>query len=297
MQVVHTSIIGITLFIVVQICFFVESKQCYECVHCSEPFDIDITRKITVDDDSYCFKSYVNVGSLRTIQRGSLDKVCVSIPDVTFCSHRFEKLIANQIPEECFKRIFTALENWKMTDVRTVPGVMYQVRCGYDEIDPSIEYQINWFIDCTETFIHNHRHSFDTYCLEGEYIEKLWEIIDNGTTDGLVYQYQRNADTTFNLNKILPGSLCHVQTRYHFPGNKLHVDTCQFHSISSVVGSRDRVLTFLVKKNYFPTPEIFALSMSRGIDVQDNEIRPATDSERLAMYEKLHQISRMKIHQ
>ncbi len=63
---------------------------------------------------------------------------------------------------ECFKRISNVLTNWKMTEIRTVPGVMYQVRCGNDEFDQSIEYQINWFLDCTETFIHNHRHTFDT---------------------------------------------------------------------------------------------------------------------------------------
>ncbi|CAF0830339.1 unnamed protein product [Adineta ricciae] len=186
--------------------------------------------------------------------------------------------------------MFDALKNWESTEVRTVPDVMYQIRCGYDQSDPSIEYQINWFIDCTETFIHNHRHSFDTYCLEGEYIEKLWEIVENENTDERVYQYRRDVGTKFNLYQTISGSLRHMQTRRHFPGNKLHVDTCQFHSISSVVGSGDRVLTFLVKKNYLPASDIFALSMSPGIDVQDNEIRPATSTERQAVYVKLQQI-------
>jgi hypothetical protein len=83
---------------------------------------------------------------------------------------------------------------------------MYQVRCGHDEFDQTIEYQINWFLDCTETFIHNHRHSFITYCLEGQYIEKLWEMVDEGDHQ-FGYQFRRHIDGTFDLPKIVPAVL------------------------------------------------------------------------------------------
>lgn len=183
------------------------------------------------------------------------------------------------------------LAHWQVTDVRTVPDVMYQVRCGYDERDRSIEYQFNWFVDCTETFIHNHRHSFDSYCLEGEYIEKLWEIVDDDKND-ITYQFRRNSDTTFDLYKtITGGTLRHVKSRYHFPGNRLHVDTCQFHSISPIVNSTSRVLTFLVKQNYSPERDMFVLSLSPQMKAtNNNEIRVSTNDERQAMYEKLQQV-------
>ncbi|CAF1458492.1 unnamed protein product [Adineta steineri] len=200
----------------------------------------------------------------------------------------------NRIKQQYFKRLSDVLANWQVTDVRTVPGVMYQVRCGHDESDQSIEYQINWFFDCAETIVHNHRHSFDSYCLEGEYIEKLWEIVDD--EDGtMTYQFQRKSNATFDLCKTIPGTLCHIKTRHHFPGNILHVDTSQFHSISSLVGSSSRVLTFLIKKNYFPASDIFALSMTPDIEVQDNEIRQATDDERQVMYEKLQQLQKTSL--
>lgn len=186
------------------------------------------------------------------------------------------------------------LANWQVADVRTVPGVMYQVRCGYDEHDPSIEYQFNWFVDCTETFIHNHRHSFDTYCLEGEYVEKLWEIVDDGNGD-ITYQFRRNPDTTFDLYRTVTGTLHHTKTRYHFPGNQLHVDPCQFHSISSIVNSKSRILTFLVKQNYFPEPDMFVLSRLPQMTAVNHEIRASTNDERQAFFEKLQQVMSRRI--
>jgi hypothetical protein len=200
------------------------------------------------------------------------------------------------VQQQCLRRLSDALANWQVADVRTVPGVMYQVRCGHDELDPSVEYQINWFVDCTETFIHNHRHSFDSYCLEGEYIEKLWEIIDDGNGE-MTYQFRRNLDSTFDLYKTVPGTLRHVKSRHHFPGNQLHVDTCLFHSITPIVGSSGRVLTFLVKRNYSPVPDMFVLSTSSGIAALDNDMRLATDDERQAMYEKLQQVLTMRLRQ
>ncbi len=191
--------------------------------------------------------------------------------------------------QQCFRRISDVVANWQVADVRTVPGVMCQVRCGADEFDPNVEYQINWFVDCTETFIHNHRHSFDTYCLEGEYEEKIWEIIDHEDGD-ITYQFPRNANNTFDLPKTVPGTLCHIKSRYHFPSNQLHVDTCQFHSISPIINFSGRVLTFLIKKNYFPTPDMFVLSMSPDVEAIENEMRSATDDERQAMYKKLQEV-------
>src|ERR1700722_14451361 len=88
----------------------------------------------------------------------------------------------------CFKRIIDALNDWQAADVRTVPGVMYQVRCSRDE--DNIDYRIHWFIDCSDTYIHNHQYPFKTYCLEGKYEEKLWKIIDDND-DTTTFQFTR----------------------------------------------------------------------------------------------------------
>jgi hypothetical protein len=195
------------------------------------------------------------------------------------------------IQDLCFKKIFKSLNNWSTADVRTVPNVMYQLRCGDDEYDETIEYQINWFIDCAETYVHNHRNSFDTYCLEGEYEEKIWKIIDDN--DGTItYQFTRSADNIISLGKPIPGTLRHVASRYHFPGNKIHVNTQDFHSITPSIGSDKRVLTFLIKKKYSMPVDTFVLSSESHFDRLNDEIRPATDSERHEIYEKLVQVVR-----
>ena len=171
---------------------------------------------------------------------------------------------------------------------------MCQVRCGSDQSDHSIEYQINWFVDCTETLIHSHRHSFTSYCLEGAYVEKLWEIADE-KDNGMIHEFRRNADGTLHLHNTIPGTLRHIGSRQHFPGNELHVDTSQCHSISPVVGSRDRVLTFLIKRNHIPASEMRVLSLSSDIETRNDDIRSATSDERRTMYEKLTQVLTMNL--
>ena len=70
----------------------------------------------------------------------------------------------------------------------------------------------------------------------------------------------------------------------------MHVDTCQFYSISPIVGSGSRVLTFLVKRNYFPVPDMFVLSPLPAVEAIKDEVRPATADERQTIYEKLQQV-------
>ncbi|CAF0838798.1 unnamed protein product [Adineta steineri] len=195
----------------------------------------------------------------------------------------------NSTEDLCFKRIINALNNWSAADVRTVPFVMYQLRCGNDEYDETIEYQINWFIDCAETHIHNHRNSFETYCLEGQYEEKIWKIIDDNEGT-FTYQFTRSADNTISKAKLIPGTLRHVTSRYHFPGNKMHVDTEHFHSVTPIIGSDKRVVTFLTKRKYSTPVDTSILSSEPHFDPLNDQMRPATDDERHHMYQKLLQI-------
>jgi len=193
---------------------------------------------------------------------------------------------------ECFKQITKAIADWPTADVRTVPGVMYQVRCGEDENDPTIEYQINWFIDCTETYIHNHRHSFDTLCLEGGYKEQLWEIIDDNT-GAVTYQFYRKSGNIFDTPKVIPGVLRPVRSRSHFPGNQMHLDTEQYHSIAPS-SADNRIFTFLAKQKHLLMPKMFVLSSTPTIDAPSDEIRPATEEERQSMYNQLQHILKTK---
>ncbi|CAF0981016.1 unnamed protein product [Adineta ricciae] len=198
--------------------------------------------------------------------------------------------------EECLKQISKVLANWSDADVRTVPNVMYQVRCGNDENDPGIEYQINWFMNCAETFIHNHRHSFDSLCLEGEYTESIWEVVHD---DSIIYEFLRRSDNTFDEPKKISGRLCHVRSRHHFPNNILHVDTGLFHSITAKEGddtNDKRVLTFLAKRKYSFVQKMCVLSSSPTIDSLDDDMRMATEVERKEVYDKLIETIMIRYH-
>ena len=195
--------------------------------------------------------------------------------------------------QRCLEQLNKVLAHWTTADVRIVPGVMCQIRCGDDENDSSIEYQFNWFIDCQETFVHNHRHSFCTLCLEGGYTEKIWEIVDDNTGD-ITYQFYRGSGNVLGVPEVKHGRLCHVKSRSHFPGNQMHVDITQFHSIATTEGITDRVFTFLAKQKYIPIPDMYILSSSSTINAPKDEIRLATEVERQNMYDKLQQIRRTK---
>lgn len=195
--------------------------------------------------------------------------------------------------QQCFTQIEHAIANWSAIDVRTVPNVMYQVRFGCDLNDSSTDYQLNWFADCTETIIQNHRHSFDTLCLEGEYLETSWDVV-NDQRNNVIYKLRRKSDGTLDVAAKLPGVLRPVKTRRHFPGNKMHVNTKLYHSISPIGGTKSQVVTFLKKRTCSSVPPTYVLSLTPTCEGPVEEIRPATAGEREKMYHKLQEILAMK---
>ncbi|CAF0775601.1 unnamed protein product [Adineta ricciae] len=190
--------------------------------------------------------------------------------------------------QEYLNIIADQVANWNRADVRTVPGVMIQVCVGQNKHDNTIEHQINYFMDCAETYVHNHRHAFSTYGLQGEYKEKIWEIVDDKNGD-IVYKFPRLTGNVFDSPIVVPGTLRHVKSRHHFPGNEMHVPTHQFHSIVPTPNSSDRVLTFLTKAHTVSS-DMFVLSTSAEIEARKDAIRPATEEERQSVLEKLEQV-------
>ena len=178
------------------------------------------------------------------------------------------------------------LSNWSDMDVRTVPGVMYQVRAGSDD---NHEYRFHCFIDCNETYVHNHRFSFDTLCLEGGYIERLWEIV-SGHPQSVTYCFSRTSGNHLNVVFPVSGALRSVGRREHFPGNVLHVDTHQFHSISPRQDADNEVVTFIARRLDSMTSNTFILSSNETIEAPVEEIRSATFKENETMHHKLQQI-------
>lgn len=191
--------------------------------------------------------------------------------------------------QKSIEHLIKALSHWSTADVRAVPGVMYQVICEKDDIDNNIEYRFHWFLDCTETYIHNHRYTFDTYCLEGEYMEKLWNI-DDGTTK-TTYQFPRAPGNKLGPYTCIPGALRIDTYRRHFPGNILHVETKQYHSISPSNHSNNHVVTFVSRQIcQSAAANTYILSPTESIEAPIEEARPATFEERRRVYFKLLRI-------
>lgn len=166
---------------------------------------------------------------------------------------------------------------------------MYQIRLGVDEFDSTIEYQINWFMDCSDTLIHNHRHEFYSLCLEGQYTEQLWKITPT-TADQLIYRFRRVTPEQPIEKDTIEGVLEPDQVRHHFPGNVLHVVPSLYHSISGEANSSTKVLTFLRKTREAELPCTTFLSSTATIEEQKYQMRPAHDDERTMILEKLSEI-------
>ena len=195
-----------------------------------------------------------------------------------------QNLPMKQMSLECLSYV---LSHWSDMDVRTVPGVMYQVRAGNNE---NLEYRFHWFIDCNETYVHNHRFPFDTLCLDGGYIERLWEIVPDHL-DAITYCFPRASGNHLNASFPVSGALRSVQRREHFPGNILHVDTDQFHSVSPLQGVDHEVVTFVARRlDPWSAVNTFILSSNETIEAAVEEIRSATAQENQAMHCKLQQI-------
>jgi hypothetical protein len=193
--------------------------------------------------------------------------------------------------KKCIECLNDTLSNWSDANVLTVPGVMYQVVCREETIENNMKYRFHWFLDCTETYVHNHRNNFDTYCLEGEYIQKLWEIVDDGITDAITYKFPRTSGNKFDSKIPVPGVLRVIGVDRHYPENILHVNMNQFHTISSIRGSKDPVLTFVARQICSPPAKYnYVLSSTNVIEGSTSENRSATPGESQHMHDKLNQI-------
>ncbi|CAF0735278.1 unnamed protein product [Adineta steineri] len=185
--------------------------------------------------------------------------------------------------EQSIKFLEKLLKNWSNVEVRTVPKVMYQVLCGKNDTDTgeNSEYRFHWFMDCSETYIHNHQFSFQTYCLDGEYEEKVWELKDDHN-GGSTYKFPRISGNKFGQPVRIPGVLSCVKTNHHFSGNTLHVDRTQYHSISPKPQTNTEALTFVARRRCSTAKEMgYVLNSSDIIEAPTEEIRVATFEERL----------------
>lgn len=186
------------------------------------------------------------------------------------------------------QHLVNILAHWTNADVRSVPGVMYQVRYARDE--QNIEYRFHLFINTEETYIHNHRYDFISYCIQSEYNESLWNI-GTSVIDRIAYVFPRNSGNDIGSSIAKQGELYIENERHHFPDNVLRVTTNQFLSISPAPNSTDMVMTFVARHIHSTnTSDTFIWSDEKYIQAPTDSIRPATPDERDSVYEELNSI-------
>jgi hypothetical protein len=125
-----------------------------------------------------------------------------------------------------------------------------------------------------ETYVHNHKLPFMSLCLQGEYVETIWRVLNHGSH----YRFRRENDGQLTDCVRRPGSLAPDHQRHHFPGNVLFVDSGWWHSIGN--GGCDRVVTFVVRRKSVQEKSTFVLSPTGTLVSEPRPDRPATAEER-----------------
>jgi hypothetical protein len=190
---------------------------------------------------------------------------------------------------EFFKQLRKLLAVRSDRVVFTLPGVLYRVRCGNDPDNADISFHMHWFTDCRETLIHNHRHVFDSYCVEGEYNELLWSIENKGDGNS-TYKFYREGNNPLDVPTQILGTLTQIGGRHHFPGNLLHINTDIFHSVVATNPSDTRLVTFIRKQNTLLLDRTCFLSPTAEIQGPKDVLCPATAEECQQVYDKLHDL-------
>lgn len=154
--------------------------------------------------------------------------------------NKITRLLLNPIKEiEDFKLNFLWIihkvlkwvidKNYENISFRSVPWVMDQAILYKDE---QSEIRIHSFLEnSSDTYIHNHKNPFASFCLEWGYNENLWSLWEDEGSN--LYQFMREiwGDIKFD-KKIENKKLILQKIRNHYKWNILISPSNLFHSIT-----------------------------------------------------------------
>jgi len=133
------------------------------------------------------------------------------------------------------------------TLVDEVPGIMTRVHL-FD--GTGIEVRLHMFMDPTETYIHNHRSNFFSYCLSGSYWHKIWGSDESSQGEGERYfVVNRTRDPLFEQPFEKPGSLSVIAAHTHQERGSYYIRSVTPHTVQpQMEGDRATpVLTIYIK--------------------------------------------------
>eukprot|EP00929_Paragymnodinium_shiwhaense_P104813 TRINITY_DN69537_c0_g1_i1.p1 TRINITY_DN69537_c0_g1~~TRINITY_DN69537_c0_g1_i1.p1 ORF type:complete len:462 (+),score=50.36 TRINITY_DN69537_c0_g1_i1:84-1469(+) len=146
--------------------------------------------------------------------------------------------------------------HWKRRDVSRVdeqPGIMSRLYvyppAGPLAAEASIEVRLHLFEDPAETYIHNHRCSFASYCLAGHYWHKIWNHLpaQSDVEDAVCYEFKRLADGRLEDSPTKhEGILVEAASHRHASGNVYLISATTMHTVLTTEAA-GRVLTVYIR--------------------------------------------------
>ena len=183
------------------------------------------------------------------------------------------------------------------TLVDEVPGIMTRVHL-FD--GTGIEVRLHMFMDPTETYIHNHRSNFFSYCLSGSYWHKIWGSDESSQGEGERYfVVNRTRDPLFEQPIEKPGSLSVIAAHTHQERGSYYIRSVTPHTVQpQMEGDRATpVLTIYIKdKAAGPDTLVRVAKMQEltSLREQQQEVQdcPLQGHEKLERLRAMHHLTR-----
>eukprot|EP00656_Telonema_subtile_P051637 TRINITY_DN7002_c0_g1_i4.p1 TRINITY_DN7002_c0_g1~~TRINITY_DN7002_c0_g1_i4.p1 ORF type:complete len:204 (-),score=63.85 TRINITY_DN7002_c0_g1_i4:128-739(-) len=112
--------------------------------------------------------------------------------------------------------------------VRKMPGVMTQCVLELPGVDcEAVTVRLHLFPEMAETYVHNHKNNFASYCVFGSYVHTTWTVVEGGGH----YQWRRLLGGEISEAVQRAGSLCPGHSFTHAAGAVYFINRQAFHTV------------------------------------------------------------------
>lgn len=182
------------------------------------------------------------------------------------------------------------------TLVDEVPGIMTRVHL-FD--GTGIEVRLHMFMDPTETYIHNHRSNFFSYCLSGRYWHKIWGVDERSEEGERYFVVNRTTDPLFEQPSDKPGSVSVIAAHTHQERGSYYIRSVTPHTVQpQMEGDRATPVLTIYIKDKAPGPDtlvrVAKMEELTSLREQQQEAQdcPLQGCEKLERLRAMHNLTR-----
>ncbi|CAE7658414.1 FCP [Symbiodinium microadriaticum] len=162
-----------------------------------------------------------------------------------------------------------------------------------------IEVRLHMFMDPTETYIHNHRSNFFSYCLSGRYWHKIWGVDERSEEGERYFVVNRTTDPLFEQPSDKPGSVSVIAAHTHQERGSYYIRSVTPHTVQpQMEGDRATPVLTIYIKDKAPGPDtlvrVAKMEELTSLREQQQEAQdcPLQGCEKLERLRAMHNLTR-----